>query len=107
MKDENGEILNYDNEESKVVIEAENTLDMIEKALGVTPAPKKKATKKKVVKKKVEVDQVQKFFNNYSENPHLQQIENGYLKYLEVQHAKESRLKAIKKFQILFALKTI
>jgi hypothetical protein len=75
MKDEHGEILDYDEpkEETKVVIEAENTLEMIQKALGVAPAaPKKKAAKKKVAKKKVEIDQVQKFFNNYSENPHLQ-----------------------------------
>ena len=56
-----------------MVIEAENTLEMIEKALGVAPAgPKKKAAKKKVTKKKEQIDQVQKFFNNYSENPHLQ-----------------------------------
>ena len=61
MKDEHGEILNYDQpiEETKVVIEAENTLEMIEKALGVAPAgPKKKAAKKKVTKKKEEIDKV-------------------------------------------------
>jgi len=79
---------------------------MIEKALGVAPV-KKKAAKKKMIKKKEEIDPVQKFFNNYSENPHLQQIENGYLQYLEVQHAKENHLKAIKKFQIMYALKSI
>jgi hypothetical protein len=45
---------------------------MIEKALGVTPTPvKKKVAKKKVVKKKEDIDPEQKFFNNYSENPHL------------------------------------
>jgi hypothetical protein len=82
---------------------------MIEKQLGVTPAPKKKAAKKKGVstKKKENIDPEQKFFNNYSDNPHLQMIENGYLMHLEVQHAKEAHLKAIKKFQILYALKTI
>jgi|TARA_B110001450_G_scaffold210534_1_gene201793 hypothetical protein len=87
---------------------------MIQKALGGAidskPAPKKKVVPKKkvgVVKKKPPVDQTQKFFNNYSDNPHLQQIENGYLKHLEVQFAQESRLKAIKKFQILYALKKI
>jgi hypothetical protein len=63
MKDEHGEILNFSEEpieETKVVmIEAENTLEMIEKALGVAPAgPKKKAAKKKVMKKKVEVDKL-------------------------------------------------
>ena len=78
---------------------------MLEQALG---APKKKKTvaKKKAVKK-VAMDTQTKFFNNYSENPHLQQIENGYLKFLEAQHAKESHLKAIKKFQIMHALKKI
>jgi len=35
---------------------------------------KKNLTKKKVVKKekKEEPDNIQRFFNNYSENPHLQ-----------------------------------
>jgi hypothetical protein len=52
---------------------------MIQRALGgdaaadKKPAPKKKTVaKKKVVKKKELVDQTQKFFNNYSDNPHLQ-----------------------------------
>ena len=104
MKDENGEIQNFEEEKvekpkkvKKEKIEAEETLDMIEKALGVAPV-KKKVAKKKVTKKKEEIDPEQKFLNNYSENPHLQQIENGYLQYLEVQHAKENHLKAIKKF---------
>lgn len=100
-------------------IEAEDTLEMLQSALGGTfndkeavakkPPIKKPAAKKKAPakKKKEEVDRVQKFFNDYGENPHLQQIENGYLKFLEAQHAKESHLKAIKKFQILYALKQI
>lgn len=66
------------------------------------PVKKKKAhtMKKKGVakKKKVEVDTETRFLNNYSENPHLQNIENGYLQYLQAQFAKESHLKAIKKF---------
>ena len=102
-------------------IESENTLAMIQQALASNPndlgddgaglptkAPaKKKGFKKKVVKKKERPDQVTRFFNNYGENPHLQQIENGYLRHLEAQHAKEAHLKEIKKFQILYALKTI
>lgn len=53
MKDENGEIQNFEEEKvekpkkvKKEKIEAEETLDMIEKALGVAPV-KKKAAKKK------------------------------------------------------------
>lgn len=108
-------------------IEAENTLEMLQNALDGNfgadqgakdskdkdttkkPPAKKAVAKKKTVskKKKEEVDSLQRFFNNYGENPHLQQIENGYLKFLEAQHAKESHLKAIKKFQILHALKKI
>lgn len=126
MKNEDGEIQDYNPkediaedkaEESKAtVIEAENTLDMIQKALGGNIAadskadakPKKKPfVAKKAPTKKEKIDSVQRFFNNYSENPHLQQIENGYLKYLEAQHAKDSHLKAIKKFQIIYALKKI
>lgn len=97
MKGDDGEILNYDMQKAledsmnvagdakkddsetapSTKIEAEDTLDMIQKALGggaidTKPAPKKKVvTKKKVVKKKEPVDQTQKFFNNYSDNPHL------------------------------------
>ena len=122
MKGKDGLIENFDEdkeEEAKlpdgdqdkpVVIEAENTLDMIQAALGggKAPAKKKKATKKATVKKKVdEVDTTTRFFNNYGENPHLQQIENGYLQFLSAQHAKESHLKAVKKFQIMYALKKI
>lgn len=83
---------------------------MIQAALGggKAPAKKKKVAKKAAVKKKVdEVDITTRFFNNYGENPHLQQIENGYLQFLSAQHAKESHLKAVKKFQILYALKKI
>ena len=123
VKDEDGKIQDYKEEnddpevkdadkpetgtkkEEKKKVMAEDTLDMLQKQLG----GKKPAVKKKVgvKKKKVEIDRKERFFNNYSENPHLQQIENGYLKYLEVQHAKESHLKDIKKFQIMYALKTI
>ena len=101
MKDPSGEILDYDmqkalaqsfetsgekTEEGKEIdppatpskIEAEDTLDMIQKALGGTgfgdfkaPAKKKTVTKKKIVKKKEHVDTLQRFFNNYGENPHL------------------------------------
>ena len=53
------------------------------------------------------MDTATRFFNNYGENPHLQQIENGYLQFLSAQHAKESHLKAVKKFQIMYALKKI
>jgi hypothetical protein len=64
---------------------------------------------KKNIKTKVQpkVDGITRFFNDYGESPHLQAIETSYLLYLEAQHAKESRLKAIKRFQILRALKTI
>ena len=88
---------------------------MIQKALESDPLPPdgvgakkaKKGAGKKKGGKKAKLDTETRFFNHYSENPHLQQIENGYLKYLEAQHAKESHLKAIKKFQILTALKII
>lgn len=94
------------------VIQAENTLDMIQAALGggKAPAKKKKVAKKAAVKKKDPADAMDtttRFFNNYGENPHLQQIENGYLQFLSAQHAKESHLKAVKKFQIMYALKKI
>jgi len=56
---------------------------------------KKAAVKKKPVDL---MDTATRFFNNYGENPHLQQIENGYLQFLSAQHAKESHLKAVKKF---------
>jgi hypothetical protein len=49
-------------------------------------AVKKKTFKKKVITKKAtkeKVDLETRFFNNYGENPHLQEIENGYLLYLE------------------------
>lgn len=79
---------------------------MIQKALESDPlmidgTPAKKPAKKGGKKKggkKTKLDTETRFFNHYSENPHLQQIENGYLQYLEAQHAKESHLKAIKKF---------
>ena len=62
---------------------------------------------KKAKKKKERLDGITRFFNDYGESPHLQAIEISYLKYLEAQHAKESHLKAVKKMQILRALKTI
>ena len=67
----------------------------------------KKAKKAKKTKKKSQLDGITRFFNDYGESPHLQAIEMSYLKYLEAQHAKESHLKAVKKMQILRALKTI
>ena len=91
MKDEDGKIQEFDKnnveeddpieDEKPKKIEAENTLDMLEQALGGFGPPKKKKTAKKktVGTKKIIVDTATKFFNNYSENPHLQQIENGYL----------------------------
>ena len=48
-----------------------------------------------------------RFFSSYGESPHLQAIEDSYLMYLEQQHAKESHLKAVKRFQIMHALKTL
>ena len=68
---------------------------------------KKPKKAKKVAKKKTQLDGIARFFNDYGESPHLQAIELSYLKYLEAQHAKESHLKAVKKLQILHALKTI
>lgn len=59
---------------------------------------KKKAKKGKGKKKAPAMDTSTRFFNSYSESPHLQVIENSYLQFLEAQHAKESHLKAIKKF---------
>lgn len=71
--------------------------------------PKKKATKVKKGTKKAKVapDSIARFFNDYGESPHLQTIEQSYLMYLEAQHAKESHLKAVKRFQILHALRKI
>jgi len=67
----------------------------------------KKGLKKGGKKKKEAIDTSARFFNSHSENPKLQLIENSYLEFLEAQHAKESHLKAIKKFQIMYALKRI
>ena len=71
------------------IIESENTLTMIQNQLGGSlvdtssidapgiskPAKKKVTGKKTFVKKKVakkeKVDTETRFFNNYSENPHL------------------------------------
>ena len=98
-------------------IEAEDTLKMIQEALAsagnegapaaAAPKPAKKKVTKKIVKKKEKCDPVARFFNNHSENPHLQQIETAYLKYLTAQHAQESHLKAVKKLHILSALRKI
>ena len=44
--------------------------------------PSSKSTIKKVPKKTM-VDTMTKFINNYGETPHLQAIEDSYLKYLE------------------------
>ena len=97
-------------------IEAEDTLKMIQEALAsagdegaaaAAPKPAKKKVGKKIVKKKEKCDPVARFFNNHSENPHLQQIETAYLKFLTAQHAQESHLKAVKKLHILSALRKI
>jgi len=55
--------------------------------MGSAPSEKEKSKVakkpvKKVIKKEKQ-DTISRFFQNYSENPHLQQIENGYLKYLQ------------------------
>lgn len=84
-----------------------SNLDQGEDSVDTNKPSKKKAVKKKTVKKKSKPDGITRFFNNYAANPHLQQIENGYLRHLEVQYAKESHLKELKKFQIVFALKKI
>jgi hypothetical protein len=68
---------------------------------------KKIAKKGKSKKKKTPPDSIARFFNDYGENPHLKNIEKSYLQYLEIQHAKESHLLAVKKFQILHALRKI
>ena len=103
-------------------IEAEDTLKMIQEALEIpadldkkkksprkaskSPRGKKTARGKKVAKKKT-VDTVARFFNNHSENPHLQAIENGYLKHLSAQYAKETHLKEVRKWHIMHALRVI
>ena len=79
----------------KPIIEAEDTLAMIKQALGggtfqtgddsATPLPKK-TTKKKTTKskgKKIKsIDGIARFFNDYGESPHLQEIETSYLLFL-------------------------
>lgn len=72
----------------------------------------KKKTAVKRFKKKGEVKirptyTMTRFFTDYGDSPHLQAIEDSYLKFLNAQYAKESHLKAVKKFQIMFALKRI
>lgn len=79
-------------------IQGEQTLEMLKKVLNKAGCNSKiikegksisekeetktKAKKgKKVVKKPV--DTMTKFFNEYYESPHLQSIEDSYLKYLE------------------------
>ena len=59
-------------------------------------AKKSSKAKKSVVK--TPVDGITRFFNDYGESPHLQAIETSYLLYLQAQFAKESHLKAVKKF---------
>lgn len=79
---------------------------------GEDEAKKKVKKPKKTKKPKAEIkpahlDGLTRFFNDYGESPHLQAIETSYLRYLEAQHAKESHLKDVKRFQIVRALKTI
>jgi hypothetical protein len=83
MKGKDGVVENFDEAEQEdakaddgpVVIQAENTLDMLMGALGgaKAPAKKKKVAKKAAVKKKTvdPMDTATRFFNNYGENPHL------------------------------------
>ena len=92
--------------------EEENKEDVTEQQIGVSldseiSVVKKKSKKSKKVPPKKASDTLTKFFNDYSESPHLQAIEDSYLKFLEAAHAKESHLKQVKKFQILRALKKI
>ena len=84
-------------------------LESVDTAMATKETGEKKPRKaKKIAKKKKEkLDGITRFFNDYGDSPHLQAIEMSYLKYLEAQHAKESHLKAVKKMQILSALKTI
>ncbi|CDW78606.1 UNKNOWN [Stylonychia lemnae] len=78
------------------------------KNVVLKPKPKTvdKKPAKKVVKKKPQ-DTMTKFIDNFGESPHLQAIEDSYLKFLEAQYAKESHLREVKKFQIMYALKKI
>lgn len=46
-------------------------------------AVSKDSKSKKLVTKKKPQDTMTKFFNSYGESPHLQAIEDSYLKYLE------------------------
>ena len=84
-------------------------MESVDTAMATKEAGEKKPKKaKKIAKKKKEkLDGIARFFNDYGDSPHLQAIEMSYLKYLEAQYAKESHLKAVKKMQILSALKTI
>ena len=70
-------------------------------------AGKKVKKGKKGKKKKDKVDVETKLVNAYGESPHLQAIENAYLLNLDAKHAKESHLKAVKKLQMLRALRHI
>ena len=70
-------------------------------------AGKKVKKGKKGKKKKDKIDDETKLVNAYGESPHLQAIENAYLMNLDAKHAKESHLKAVKKLQMLTALKTL
>ena len=73
------------------------------KPLGKGTKKGKKGTKKKANS----LDSIARFFNDYGESPHLQAIETSYLVYLQAQYAKESHLKAVKRFQIERALRVI
>eukprot|EP00347_Sterkiella_histriomuscorum_P021277 403334569 len=85
-----------------------------DKEKHITKAKPSTAVKKSVTKKVTSMTKVTKpqdtmtrFINNFGDTPHLQAIEDSYLKYLEAQYAKESHLKEVKKFQILCALRKI
>ena len=65
---------------------------------STTSKPKAAKKGKKGKKKANPVDSIARFFNDYGESPHLQAIETSYLMYLQAQYAKESHLKAVKRF---------
>ena len=94
---------------TEVDFQVSGDLEFVDTAMATKEAGEKKPRKAKKIakKKKAQLDGITRFFNDYGDSPHLQAIEMSYLKYLEAQHAKESHLKAVKKMQILSALKTI
>ena len=70
------------NEDIKEEEEAEKTLLDSEAVKPKKSGLKALGAKKKTVAKKPE-DTLSRFFNSYGESPHLQAIEDSYLKYLQ------------------------